>query len=257
MIRRWMDALDLRFWDSGIGAFVVLCFFGAACAESESDGGGDDARFEVLESPGTGTTGGNPTPTVVVGIDRPLNEGVIVQWERPQLNFDTVEVFRINPMTNGCDLSKVVTGADVRATLGADARLLFVGSQVCGVSLRRDLGPVLVFQGARPNGRRVEVSFADGAELQVDLTQWERVRRSGGRLSLDFGALIRGLAAGLEGASVDDDVRLTDFDESFGELLRSNLRSSLVGYVDSDSNGELSAEERDERGVFLRFDVDR
>jgi hypothetical protein len=225
-----------------------------SCGDTES---GDDPvdGFVVTEQPGTGTTGGNPTTAVVVAIDEPALDGVLVQWQPPRLVFDRMEIWRLDA-TGTCVLDEVREQRRVDVRLTRAQQLQFLGARLCGVSLERVDGPVLLFDGTTVAGRPVELAFAEEGQLALTLTRVPSLQVVAGVLSVQLRSLLSGVEAAIGNAG-DGALSLSDLDPERGATLRANLTESLVGYLDPNADRVLTPDERTDANVFLRVEVRR
>lgn len=225
-----------------------------ACGDDETNTENPEG-FVITELPGTGTTGGNPTASVIVAIDEPPTDGILVDWQPPRLVFDRMYIWRLDA-TDTCVLDTVFDDRRVDVRLTRARQLTFLGERPCRVSLERDDGPVLLFDGVTAADRNVQLAFAEDAALTLSLTQIPASGQVRGVMALQ----LRALLSGLEDAIVlpgESGVMISDQDEDRGTTLQQNLSMAMRGYLDLDADGALSVDERVEGNVFLRLSVER
>jgi hypothetical protein len=229
----------------------VVC---VACGIDETNTENSEG-FVIAELPGTGTTGGNPTASVIVTIDEPPTDGILVDWQPPRLVFDRMQIWRLDA-TDTCVLDTVFDDRRVDVRLTRAQQLTFLGDRPCRVSLERDDGPVLLFDGVTATERTVQLAFAEDAALTLSLTQISTSGPVRGVMALQ----LRALLSGLEDAIVlpgESGVVISDQDAERGTTLQQNLSMAMRGYLDLDADGALSVDERVEGNVFLRLSVER
>ena len=223
-----------------------------SCASELADRGEVQGSPElaVAESPGTGSTGGNPASSLVVDVDVPDAESLDYRWEPPRLRFDHLRIRR-RAADGTCSLERLLDVPDTDLTITAGTQMAFLREDVCEVGIRRNAGPVLHLMGENAAGLVLDVSLADGAELVMDVARWRAARQSGSVLSFRPRRLLAGLLAPGTRSVSDGGLMLSDADETTGPVLRRNLREAVGGYIDLDLDGTLSATELVPEAQFL------